>query len=285
MIRFYLVLAVLLTTWSHVHAADIASDVRTGSGGYDNSNGGYFELGVGQYLFANSDAAHSYSNILLAGAYRYQGFFFEAIRPGISLDGSHANGLSLGVNLWGNDRWVVDFLGVSTTQKLSTRVSKIDFSESEDPERDREVNSRDSIYLGSGIRLTGYLGNTLLQFRLSDDIYKGRGITGAARIGYSQQVKNWNFHGILSAEYTSRETGQYWYGVSADEASTLFPQYDIHSSTTSYLIEIGATYPVLENVVFRSAASYSLLDDEVAKSPLQEGDHRVQWNTSLSYVF
>lgn len=279
-----LLVAVLLLS-SSLHAADIVSDVRAGSGGYDNSNGGYFELGVGQNFIANSNGARSFSNILLAGAYRYRGFFGEAIHPGLSLDGSHATGLTLGVNLWGNDQWVVDFLAVSTSDRLTSRVNNVDFSESEDSERDREVNSRDTIYTGTGVRITGYFGDTLLQFRLSDDIYNGRGVTGSARLGYSRQVKNWSFHGVLSADYTSRETGQYWYGVSAEEASTLFPQYDVRSSTTSYAVAIGATYPVRENVVFRSAASYSLLDDEVARSPFQQGNYRIRWDTSLSYVF
>lgn len=284
MIRHYLILVAAMTVSSSLHAADIASDVQAGLGGYDNSDGGYFEFGVGLNLNANEEAIKLNADILLAGAYRYRRFFFEAIRPGFSLSGGHATGLTLGVNVWGNDRWVVDFLGVSTSQKFS-RLSRIDFSESEDSERDRDVFFRDSVYTGAGVRLTGYLGDTVLQFRLSDDVYRGKGVTGSARAGYSRQVNNWNIHSVLSANYTSQKTGQYWYGVSADEASTFIPQYDIRSPTMSYSAEIGATYPVRENVVFRSTARYSQLDNEVANSPLQEGDFRVRWNTSLSYVF
>jgi len=65
----------------------------------------------------------------------------------------------------------------------------------------------------------------------------------------------------------------------------LFAQYDVRSSTTSYSAELGATYPVNENLIFRSTARYTHLDNEVTNSPLQDGDFRLGWSTSLSYVF
>jgi len=278
-------LAVVIYFSSNVYAAEIARDVQAGTGDYRNKNGGYFEFGVGLNLLANTEAIVMKNDFLLAGAYRYRRFFVEAISPGISLDDGTIGGLTLGVNIWRDERWAIDLLGANTTQRPASRISKIDYSNSDDPEKDRDVFERDSFYSGAGVRLTGYFGNTILQFRVVDDVYKNNGITSSARIGYSRQVKNWNYHGVVSAAHASRETGQYWYGVSAEEASSLLPQYDVSSPVISYSAELGATYPVRENVVFRSTARYTQFDDAVTDSPLQEGDFRLRWNSSLSYVF
>jgi len=282
---FFLLMVTLVGSGSG-HAADIATDVRAGSGGYNNNDGGYFEFGVGLNLSASTDGARIKTDVLLAGAYRYRGFFIEAISPGISSNGGAVGGLTLGVNLWRNGQWAVDLLGASTsTGRPTGRLGRVDFSDSDDPESDREVFERDSFYSGAGARLTGYFGDTIFQFRVVDDFYDSNGITSSARIGYSRQVRNWNIHGVASVSHASQKTSQYWYGVSTEEASSFLPQYDVSSSTISYSAEIGATYPVRENLVFRSTARYTQLDDEVTNSPLQDGEFRVRWNTSLSYVF
>lgn len=285
--QIYFVLVAILVGSSNGHAADIATDVRAGSGGYNNNDGGYFEFGVGLNLSASADGARIKTDVLLAGAYRYRGFFLEAISPGVSSNGGAVavGGLTLGVNLWRNDQWAVDLLGASTTWRPTSRIGEVDYSDSDNPESDREVFKRDSFYSGAGARLTGYFGDTIFQFRLVDDFYDGSGITSSARIGYSRQVRNWNYHGVASVNHASQKTSQYWYGVSADEASNFLPLYDVPTSTISYSAEIGATYPVRENLVFRSTARYTQLDDKVTKSPLQDGDFRLRWNTSLSYVF
>lgn len=282
--RFYLATITALIFFSTAHGADVSSDIQARSGGFDNSNGGYLEIGVGLNLIANREGAIITTVPFLAGAYRYRGFFLEALSPGINLTDKVVGGITLGFNVWRNEQWALDLLGASSRWR-SGRTSSIDDANSQDPELDRKLLNRESFYNGAGFRLTGYYGNTIFQYRLIDDTHGGNGLTSSARIGHSRQVKNWNLHGFIGADYLSRETGQYWYGVTEQEATTSFASYDIGSSTFTYSAEIGATFPLRENLVFRSAARYTQFADAIAKSPVQEDEFVLRWNTSVSYVF
>ena len=289
MIRVYSAIVAALFVVSSAHAADMASDARAKSGGSDNSDGGYFEFGVNLNLLINSDRADSDVVTLktvgvLAGAYRYRRFFFEAFNPASKINDADAGVITLGVNIWRNDQWTVDLIGLSFRERFSRQTLRVVDSNSSNQELERALLNRNSNYKGAGVRLTGYFGNTIFQYRLENDS-AGNGITNSARIGYSQQVKNWNFHGFVSANHLSQETGQYWYGVSEEEASARFPSYKVQASTMSYSGEIGASFPVRDNIVFRSATRYTQFADAIAKSPTQADDFEFSWTNSLSYVF
>ena len=283
------VLSVALTWSDNSRAADIATDGAAESGAPENSNGGYFEFGVGLHLNANSERPGARAQILLAGAYRYRGLLLEAFTPSISANGSRleVGGISLGVNLWHNDRWSLDLLGASTQARFRSSRDNVDVLNSTDPELERAVLDRDTFYSGAGIRLTGYFGNTIFRYRLMDDTHGGNGLFSSATIGYSRQLRNWNIHTLLSANFLSEELGQLWYGISADEASERFPQFDIGSTSFTYDIEIGATYPIRENVVFRSVVRHTQLSDTIRESPFLDNDNKfgIGWSTTISYVF
>ncbi len=269
---------------ANVHAADIKRGVRTGSGGVDNSDGGYFEFGVDLNLRVFRERAFFGAGVVLAGDYRYRGLFFEALSPSAELPAGPFGGISIGYTLWNNDQWAVDVLGVNATSRLATG-GRNDIENSPDPLRENAILGRRSFYNGAGVRFTGYFGNIIFQYRLVTDTHGGNGITSSARLGYSRQVRNWNYHGVISANYTSQETGQYWYGISEEEASMRLEAYDVNSSTVNYSAEIGAAYPVRENVVFRSTMHYTEFEDAIARSPIQDSDFIYSWSNSLSYVF
>ena len=266
-------------------AADIERDVRTGPGGVDYSDGGYFEFGVDLNFRFFRERAFAGPGVVLAGAYRYRGLFFEALSPSAELPAGPIGGVSLGYTLWRNDQWAVDFLGVNATSRMATGRDHDDIDNSPDPVREKAILERRTFYNGAGVRLTGYFGNTIFQYRLVTDTHGGKGITSSARLGYSRQLRNWNYHGVVSANYTSQETGQYWYGISEEESSTRLEAYDVNASTMNYSAEIGATYPVRKNVVFRSTMRYNELDDAIVRSPIQDSDFIVRWSNSISYVF
>lgn len=269
-------------------AADLATDVGAASGAPDNSNGGYLEFGFGLDAFGNSEEVKIGTALLLTGAYRYRGIFLEAFTPSIGVNGSRieVGGITLGVNLWRNDHWSVDLLGASTHSRFRNSRDDDDNVNSPDRERERAVLDRHTFYSGAGLRLTGYFGNTIFRFRLVDDTHGGNGIFGTATVGYSRQLRNWNIHTLLSADYLSQDLGQYWFGVPEEQASIRFPQYEVDSSALSYSAEIGATYPLRENVVFRSVVRTRRLPDVSKESPLGgESRFGVGWSNSVSYVF
>ena len=274
----WLTVAGLLT--SKLHAADIATDASAGSGAHDNSNGGYFEFGVGLNIRGTTDELRLTRTLLLSGAYRYRGVFFEAFTPsiGASRHGVEVDGITIGINLWNDNRWSVDLLAADTRSRFRNVIPDND-------DEDSAAIVRDSLYSGAGLRVTGYFGDTIFQFRLVDDTHGGNGIVSSATLGYSRQLRNWNLHSLLRADYISRETGQYWYSVSADEATSGFPEFEMSSSAVTYSVEIGATYPINQNVVFRSTARYTQIPSEIRESPFTDSRFVFGWNTTLSYVF
>lgn len=280
--------AVLLLT-GNLQAADLATDGGAESGAIDNSDGGYFEFGVGLSMTANTDRLDIKPRALLAGAYRYRGIFLEAFTPSISANGSRleVSGITLGANLWHNERWSLDFLGASTQSRFRGSRDDPEDLNSADAMRESAVLDRDTFYSGAGFRLTGYFGNTIFRYRLVNDTHGGNGLFSSATVGYSRQLRNWNIHTLISANYLSQELGQHWYGVSAEEASLRFPEFDMNTSSFTYDIEIGATYPLRENVVFRSVLRHTQLSDAIKESPFENNGNRMDigWNATLSYVF
>ncbi len=263
-------------------AADIATDVRSGTDGPSTNNGGYFEIGVAVGYLTHPQIIDDENegwdiDPSLAGGYRYKGFYIEA---------SHGtfDGLNLGYNFWNSQHWSVDLLASSLNGTFdSENVDTIDDRLSE-AQRNSELIDRDTLYSGAGIRLTGYYDDYILQYRLVTDTHSGNGVTSTARLGRSWQVKNWNFHGVVSAEYASATTNRYWWGVGAAEATTRFPEYQPDASV-SYNAEVGVTYPLGKDWVLRSFARYGLLSDEEKDSPLADEDHMVWFVNSISYVF
>lgn len=279
-ILFLTLVTALLT--EQVFAADIATDVRSGKGVPDNSNGGYFEIGPSASYGANSrvddDDDEGYGiGVELGGAYRYKGFFIE-------LSQGTFDGLNLGYNFWNNQHWSVDLLASSFNGSIDTdNADRID-SRLTEAQRDAELVDRDTFYSGAGIRVTGYYGDYILQYRLITDTHGGNGVVSTARLGKSWQVKNWNFHGIVNAQYTSATTNRYWFGIDAEEATTRFPEHDPNASV-SFSAEVGVTYPLGKDWVFRSFARYGLLSDDAKDSPLTDDDHWALFVNSISYVF
>jgi len=275
---FFTLLLILLGI-SSTQAADIASDIRRGPAGIDNSDGGYLELGLGvEFYLIGGEGAFEDPFPTLAGAYRYRGFFFEAVHES-------DDGATIGYNAWNNDRWSFDLIGASLSGGILISIGSDEDTEPvTQQDLDDEIRFREDFYNGAGARLTGYFGNAVFQYKLVTDTHDNNGVRSTARLGYSWQVRNWNFHSIASTQYTSGKTSRYLYGITASEATENFPAYSL-GSTLNYSFEIGATYPLSEDLVFRSTAKYILFDEDIVKSSLQEDEELATVLFSLSYVF
>lgn len=277
-------LAAAIVFASSTQAADIANDVRKGSNGPDSSDGGYLEVGVTMFIHEVNTREGNFDlfggfGLVLAGAYRYKGFFAEASQGSV-------DGLNLGYNVWNGDGWAVDILGASVKGNITTGRDDVNLASLADNEREQAVLDRDTFYNGAGVRVTGYLGNAIFQYRLVTDTHNKNGVTSSARIGYSRQLRNWNFHSVIGVDYASKQTSQYWYGVSEEEASARFAQSDV-SSSINYSVEVGATYPISENIVFRTTARDIKrdIDSDATNVPSRNGLFGARINTSISYVF
>jgi len=285
MIKLRTALLVLMIGAGNTVSADVTKGVRSGSTSPDTGNGGYLELGIGLRLKTRSTIdkqdGNRYNKIGLvtniSGAYRYKGLFIEASQ-GVN------DGISLGYNVWSDNNWAADIIAANAAGDASGGDPEPDYFSLTDAQRVQATEDRDSFYSGAGIRLTGYYGNAIVQYRLLTDTIDNNGIRSAARVGYSRQVKNWNFYGVLQADYNSRKTNRFWYGVTDVQANSRFPAYDL-GSTIKYSGEIGVTYPVSENIVLRSNIRSVRMPDDIVNSPIRSPVSRTFYTAMISYVF
>lgn len=281
-VRIVLTIGCLMHPWLSLQAADIAGDVRLGNDGPDTTDGGFLEVGIIGKAHRDPRLGDRWDKdpalgLVVAGQYRYKGFFLE------SVNGS-SDGLNAGYNLWSDERWAVDVIGLNSTWGDSLE----DFEEIDpnlgDTQRTIWLLKRDTPLTGAGVRITGYFGEYILQYRALNDIYYNRGNYSTARLGRSWQYRNWNFHGIVGLEYLDAKYSQRTFGVDEREASRSFPTY-APGATVSTEVEAGVTYPITEHWVFRATVKHRFLPNAVKESPLYDDDSATSLLTSFSYVF
>ncbi|MBR9727177.1 MipA/OmpV family protein [Shewanella intestini] len=280
--HFGLSLCLLCTLISPLsHGADIASSVSQGE--TDRlADGGYFELGAGAFSSNKVDVRQTDHQtiepaLLISGVYQYKGLFAEMVHQS-------QDGINLGYNIWNSAHWSVDIL-LANIQTTWRRPEGIDPKLLDEAERNVYLLSEESIYVGAGIRATRYWDDHyVFQFRAVSDYFDDQGLQSSARFGKSWQVRNWNFHALGSVTYSSAKLNRALFGVTADEATDLFPQYTPDSSL-SYGIELGAAYPITSNVVFRAMYRYNLLPDVITDSPFNQAGYASFLNATISYVF
>jgi len=264
-ICLWIVLCLLSGIPISVGAADIAGDVQQSGGFSSNGDGGYFELGFGIGHFHNpfqirqEDYDGAIADIDGSFVFRKKGFFGEVVQ-------GTQDGLNLGYNAWQNDRWSIDILVGSMNgvyePDLETEVKPGD----DEDTRNEKLYNRHTLFLGTGIRVSHYIGNYVMQYRLVADTLDGNGLISTLRLGRGWQYRNWNYHCILSAQYTSETTNNYWYGVENYEATARYPAYHPEASL-SYSAQFGITKPLSEKWVARLFTGWTQYPNEARDSP------------------
>lgn len=260
-------------------ASDISNTVS--HGGERIANGGYFELGATVYGSSQFDVRQPDNTyqpaLLISGIYQYHGLFAEMVHQS-------QDGINLGYNAWNSENWSLDLI-FANFQSLWELQDNVDLTGYTEAQRDNYLSNRGNTFIGGGIRATRYWADHyVFQFRLVGDYYDDNGIQSSLRLGKSWQVRNWNLYALGSVNYASDKLVQSMYAVSAEEATSRFPQYKPHSAL-NYGLELGAAYPITNNVVFRALYRFNLLSDEITDSPFNQSGHVSSFITSVSYVF
>lgn len=263
-------------------ANDITHSVRSDTEQTDNTEN-YFEIGVmyaaGSGPSFGDDGNWNDSSLIINGSYNWNGLFLENYSES-------GHGLVVGYNAFNNDNWSFDLT-------ITTDWGQKNFDNNG---RYPSLNNEDyNDPLTIGGRLTGYLGNNVVQFAINQDATGDHsGTTASALIGKNWQVRNWNFHGIVGVEYASAKLNDFYVGVS--EARAASPRFDFidgevsaynAGASVSFSTELGVTYPITEDWVFRATARVATISDEIADSPYYVNKDSVatSFRTSLSYVF
>lgn len=250
-------------------AADISRDVREGREDETIVNDGYFEISVSAILnempIPGSDQL--IGKIGLGGHYRYKRFFVDA----------HAesyNQTQLGLNVYSGDVWSIDVLNATSEHGVDSELNR----------ELKEFTDRDSAsYLG--VRATAYNGPFIYQLETLRDVsnvHEGTLITATAARQWL--VRNWNFHALLGARYESAEALDYQYGNTIEDATSIYPAYDAGAGTT-FVTEVGVTYPLNEHFVFKSTGRWWELPGAIVDSPFIEGDSYLTFSTSITFVY
>jgi len=113
----------------------------------------------------------------------------------------------------------------------------------------------------AGLRISGYLENSQLQFIYSPVSRNGEGSDGievSLSYGYSGQLRNWTYYANAGVQYRSKEVTPYHgYGYQA------LPSYadEGTSAGLSYDVRAGLEYPLTKDWVFAGFVAYHALSD------------------------
>ena len=154
----------------------------------------------------SGDGNRSETSAINNGSYSWNNIFVEN-------NSERGHGLVFGYNAFNNENWSFDL--TATTEWLK----KNSF---ENNGRYGHLNYQDySKEFMVGGRLIGYFDNNIVQFTVYQDATGDHnGTIASALIGRNWQVRNWNFHGIVGAEYASAKLNDFYVGVS--EARAVF---------------------------------------------------------------
>jgi outer membrane scaffolding protein for murein synthesis (MipA/OmpV family) len=254
------------------YANDIAHKLRDARGEQTTTEN-YFELGLGLATgiapsLTDDDDKWAGGYAVVNGNYTWNNLFIEKY-------GESGEGLILGYNAYESENWSLDLV-------VGPKFRGLNFDD-----KFNDLDERNTSAMLGG-RLTGYLGDKVLQFTLKHDISgSSEGTLASALVGRNWQVRNWNFHGLVGVHFFDSKINDYYYGVSEAEASrTQFTEYQ-PGSNVNFSAEAGVTYPISEKWVFRSTVRFSSVSDEDMNSPLFETTRstKMSLSTSVSYVF
>ncbi len=259
---------------SLVFSGDIARDIR--QGGVSSQANNHLEIGLGVYYRENQLiglANGTYGTgieVLIDGRYQWKQLFVEAITES-------ERGLTFGVSIIDNEKWSLALLA-------SNQHSEI--SEDEDDQLDG-LADRDMDFM-LGFRSTVAFESTMAEFEAATDISDTHnGDIFALSFGKFWQYRNLNLHSQIGYRYSTKEVANYYVGVDPerDVITERFPSYSVDTGAKEFKLEVGATYPINENWVFRSTVQSFVFSREVTDSPLATDHNHLLWLTSISRVF
>ncbi len=255
-----------------VSAGDISRDVRQGH----EDTGNYFELGAAIAIFddpptiAGESQEETDAIPIINGRYEWRGLFVEAFTESY-------DEIIFGYELVNSKHWAIDMVASPLLIELGQ----------DENEQLIGIENRD-VSLLAGIRATGYFQQNILQFKVLHDISNTHhGWNASALAGRHWQVRNWNFHSIIGAHYSSEDINDYYFSIRPNEVSERFPSYTAEQGIV-YTAEIGVTYPLSEKWVTRSTLAFLKLPDTVIDSPIFSTESNTNvplFVLGISYVF
>ena len=250
----------------------------------DDHSGGFLKVGYG-YKFESSPYEDEISKGSLYVSGRYQidwGLFVEAAFGANELQ----QGLSYGYNFYNTDKWNFDLMSM----RAHGDTTLVAINQDNDVFRFERDNTE-----MIGLRATGYYGNTRVQFTaaphsLNDEVDDA--FYASAWIAHSWQIKNWEVQAMTGIQYRSAEILDYYYGTPDSIVGDELPAYEAGSGF-DFTAQVGAAYPITENILFESYLRYTDVSSAVTDSAIiqqittqpNRSKNVTEFGILFSYVF
>ncbi|OUS25377.1 hypothetical protein A9Q98_12465 [Thalassotalea sp. 42_200_T64] len=256
--------------------AVIATETESPSGGYLKIGYGY-KSEVGPY----EDEVQG-GSLFVSGFHQLEsGFFIEASYGANELE----QGLNLGYNFYNSEHWNFDILTVEAHGDIEYHIVNDVTSI-----KDKKDNSG-----MLGFRTTGISEQTIVQFTIApysfNDEYDD-GVYASMWAAQTWQIKNWELYASAGIEYRSENILDYYYSTSEELEDFGFPHYEADDGY-NVIGQVGASYPVSENVLFETYFRYTDIADSISDSPIMQlaaqqpgrDDNITEFGLLFSYVF
>ncbi len=272
-----LLFCVLIVTALECNAGDLSADVGKGANSPNSVDGSYFEIGagvsIGNNIYYGIPEGNRHGKVLFTlepsvnMRMQNNGWFMEAFSASFEA-------FTLGYNLINDDHWSFDLVGLQQHPEISSEESK-DL---------KGLRARHFDFM-SGPRVTGYLGNYIVQIHALTDISDTHnGQVLSAKFARHWQYKNWNIHAIGGMSYRSSRVADYYFSVESKDATEKFPEFHAQAGFIR-MFEVGATYPLSQKWVFRGSLRHYELEPQWSDSPILATTHASMLLSSFSYVF
>lgn len=262
-------LVILLCSFNVLQAADIARDVRAGREDETLLFDGYLEFSASaSRVQIPIDGVDDYiGKFGVGGHIRYRRFFIDVFAESY-------NQFQTGLNILSDDVWSVDLLGASSEHGVDSELN-----------RELQLFSDRNPAFFLGFRATAYRPNYILQFEALNDVsrvHNGSLIT--ATIAKTWLYHNWNFHALIGGRYESPATLDYQFGNSPEDATENYPAYKARAGTT-FVSELGVTYPLNEHFIFNATGRWWKLPPAIIDSPFINSDLYLTATGTITFVY
>jgi len=263
----------LLMSFSSLASLSVFAEADSSSVTENDYNGGYLKIGYGYKnvsspYFSEVNVRSYYigdvngDSIFVNGRYQWEGLFVEVFHGA----NERNEGLSVGYNFHNTEHWSFDINTVTVHSDI----------ESEIYDTDKIFYQQFDSATMVGLRATGHYGQTTMQFLLApyiidDEIEEAvdTSLYLSAWLGHSWQIKNWSIHGSIGLEYRSADLLDYYYGISAEEATDNLGEYQADAGV-DFTTQLSTSYPISENWLFESYLRYTDLSKSINDSPVMK---------------
>ncbi|WKD48567.1 MipA/OmpV family protein [Microbulbifer spongiae] len=249
----------------------------------DDFQGGYLKVGFGYKIEEGFyDDEVKKPALFVSGRYQVKwGFFVEASSDANRLD----QGLNIGFNFYNTEQWQFDLTSVRAHGRNKYSYGQSGFHQEE------KIKSSEML----GLRATGLFENQLLQLVVApysfNDEYND-GVYASLFASNAWQIKNWEVYVSAGLVYRSEEILDYYYSTTELQSQLDFPDYQAGAGI-DFVGQIGASYPISENILFETYYRYTNISSSITDSPIvkliiaspERKEDITEFGLLVSYVF